>query len=116
MIVPVQEVSMKRKAFSIPVGSICCCNTSLQKALSLKATSLIYFVIIASVLVLSRFHYNANVCTFGYTYVWWNWTRWEREIDWMVLNGVNLPLAFTGQEAITQRVSKFAIAYCAAQS
>ena len=107
---------MKRKVSSILVGKICCCNTSLQKTFSLIVTSLIYFVVIAIVLVLSRFHYNANVCTFGYTYVWWNWTRWEREIDWMVLNGVNLPLAFTGQEAITQRVSKFAIAYCAAQS
>ena len=30
--------------------------------------------------------------------------RWEREIDWMALNGINLPLAFTGQEAIWQRV------------
>ena len=32
--------------------------------------------------------------------------RWEREIDWMALNGINLPLAFTGQEAIWQRVYK----------
>jgi hypothetical protein len=27
----------------------------------------------------------------------WNWERWSREIDWMAMNGVNLPLAFTGQ-------------------
>ena len=26
----------------------------------------------------------------------WDWERWEREIDWMALNGINLPLAFTG--------------------
>jgi alpha-N-acetylglucosaminidase len=26
----------------------------------------------------------------------WDWERWEREIDWMALQGINLPLAFTG--------------------
>jgi len=36
--------------------------------------------------------------------VWWDWPRWEREIDWMALNGINLALAFTGQEAIWRRV------------
>ena len=51
-----------------------------------------------------RFRYYQNVCTFSYSSVWWNWTRWQREIDWMALNGFNLPLAFTGQEAIWQRV------------
>ena len=51
-----------------------------------------------------RFRYYQNVCTFSYSSVWWNWTRWQREIDWMALNGINLPLAFTGQEAIWQRV------------
>ena len=51
-----------------------------------------------------RFRYYQNVCTFSYSSVWWNWNRWQREIDWMALNGINLPLAFTGQEAIWQRV------------
>ncbi|XP_067929488.1 alpha-N-acetylglucosaminidase-like [Watersipora subatra] len=53
-----------------------------------------------------RFSYYSNVCTFGYTYVWWNWTRWQREIDWMAVNGINFPLAFVGQETILQRVFK----------
>jgi len=44
------------------------------------------------------------VCTVSYSFVWWNWTRWEREIDWMAMNGINLPLAFNGQEAIWQKV------------
>lgn len=44
------------------------------------------------------------MCTVSYSFVWWNWTRWEREIDWMAMNGINLPLAFTGQEAIWQKV------------
>ena len=41
-----------------------------------------------------------NYCTFGYTMPWWKWEQWERFIDWMALNGVNMPLAITGQEAV----------------
>ncbi|KAH1174125.1 hypothetical protein KIL84_002269 [Mauremys mutica] len=52
----------------------------------------------------NRFRYYQNVCTQSYSYVWWDWPRWEREIDWMALNGINLALAFTGQEAVWQRV------------
>ena len=32
------------------------------------------------------------------------WPQWEKHIDWMALNGVNLPLAFVAQEAIWERV------------
>jgi len=45
-----------------------------------------------------------NVCTFGYTYAFWQWRQWEQHIDWMALNGINLPLAFVAQESIWQRV------------
>ena len=45
-----------------------------------------------------------NYCTFGYTMPWWNWRDWEHFIDWMALNGVNLPLAITGQESIWRKV------------
>ena len=51
-----------------------------------------------------KFRYYQNVCTSSYSFAWWNWSRWEREIDWMAINGINLPLAFTGQEAIWQKV------------
>ncbi|PSN53363.1 Alpha-N-acetylglucosaminidase [Blattella germanica] len=53
---------------------------------------------------IDRFRYYQNVCTTSYSFTWWNWERWEREIDWMALNGINLALAFTGQEAIWKRV------------
>jgi len=43
-----------------------------------------------------------NYCTFSYTAAWWDWPRWEREIDWMALHGINMPLAITGQEAVWQ--------------
>ena len=45
-----------------------------------------------------------NYCTFGYTMPWWNWEEWEHFIDWMALNGINLPLAITGQESIWYQV------------
>lgn len=45
-----------------------------------------------------------NYCTFGYTMPWWQWRDWERLIDWMALNGVNMPLAITGQESVWLRV------------
>ena len=45
-----------------------------------------------------------NYCTYGYTMPWWTWADWERLIDWMALNGINLPLANTGAEEIAYRV------------
>ncbi|XP_020300841.1 alpha-N-acetylglucosaminidase [Pseudomyrmex gracilis] len=51
-----------------------------------------------------RFRYYQNVCTAGYSSAWWQWQEWERNIDWMALNGINLALAFTGQEAIWQKL------------
>ncbi|XP_059236883.1 alpha-N-acetylglucosaminidase [Mustela nigripes] len=52
----------------------------------------------------NRYRYYQNVCTHSYSFVWWDWARWERELDWMALNGINLALAWSGQEAIWQRV------------
>lgn len=45
-----------------------------------------------------------NYCTFGYTMLWWQWSDWERLIDWMALNGITMPLAITGQEYVWQQV------------
>lgn len=44
------------------------------------------------------------MCTAGYSSAWWQWHQWEKSIDWMALNGINLALAFTAQEAIWQRL------------
>uniref|UniRef100_A0A1B6CZE1 Alpha-N-acetylglucosaminidase n=3 Tax=Clastoptera arizonana TaxID=38151 RepID=A0A1B6CZE1_9HEMI len=57
-----------------------------------------------SIVANDRFRYYQNVCTSSYSFVWWNWERWERELDWMALNGFNLALAFVGQEEIWRRV------------
>lgn len=42
--------------------------------------------------------YYLNFCTFSYSMPWWDWQRWEKEIDWMALHGINMPLAITGHE------------------
>ena len=44
------------------------------------------------------YRYYYNTCTHSYSAVWWDWARWEEEIDWMALHGINLPLSFTGAE------------------
>ncbi|NXU20869.1 ANAG acetylglucosaminidase, partial [Pardalotus punctatus] len=51
-----------------------------------------------------RYRYYQNVCAQSYSFAWWDWARWEREIDWMALSGINLAPAFAGQEAVWQRV------------
>jgi len=45
-----------------------------------------------------NYRYYLNYCTFNYSMSWWDWPRWEKEIDWMALHGINMPLAITGEE------------------
>jgi alpha-N-acetylglucosaminidase len=49
-----------------------------------------------------RYRYCFNFCAFSYTVAWWDWEQWQRMIDWMALQGINMPLAVTGQEAVWQ--------------
>ena len=44
-----------------------------------------------------NYRYFFNVCTFSYTMAWWDWKQWERQIDWMAMNGVNLMLLSAGE-------------------
>ncbi|HTI11450.1 MAG TPA: alpha-N-acetylglucosaminidase [Puia sp.] len=46
------------------------------------------------------YRYYLNYCTFNYSLSWWDWPRWEKEIDWMALHGINMPLAITGEESV----------------
>lgn len=41
-----------------------------------------------------------NSRAFSYSACWWDWARWEREIDYMAMNGINMPLSFVGSEAV----------------
>lgn len=51
-----------------------------------------------------EYRYYLNYCTFNYSMSWWDWDRWEKEIDWMALHGINMPLAITGEEYIWDKV------------
>lgn len=51
-----------------------------------------------------KYRYYLNYVTFNYTAAWWDWDRWEKELDWMALHGINMPLAVMGQDAVWQRV------------
>lgn len=46
--------------------------------------------------------YYLNFCTFSYSTAYWDWHEWEREIDWMALHGVTMPLNLVGHEAVLQ--------------
>ena len=48
--------------------------------------------------------YDFNYCTFSYTMAFWDWERWQQEIDWMALHGVNMPLAIVGEECVWRNV------------
>lgn len=58
----------------------------------------------SSAKVARRFFFN--YCTYGYTVPFFSWKEWERLIDWMALNGINMPLAITGQETVWYNVWK----------
>lgn len=47
-----------------------------------------------------------NVVTSGYTTPYWNWDRWECELDWLALHGYNMAMAPMATEAIASRVWK----------
>lgn len=46
-----------------------------------------------------KMRYDFNYCTFSYSMAFWDWERWEKEIDWMALHGINMPLAIVGMES-----------------
>lgn len=51
----------------------------------------------------SRFIYYQNVCTWSYSFAWWQWSDWQRHIDWMAMQGITLTLA-PNQESVWNRV------------
>ncbi|MDO4216196.1 MAG: alpha-N-acetylglucosaminidase, partial [Bacteroidales bacterium] len=48
--------------------------------------------------------YDFNYCTFSYSMPFWGWERWQEEIDWMALHGINMPLAAVGYECVWKNV------------
>lgn len=54
--------------------------------------------VIVSTLQKHRVYFN--YCTLNYTASWWNWDRWQRETDFMAMNGINMPLGVIGLEGV----------------
>ncbi len=44
--------------------------------------------------------YDLNYCTFSYSSAYWDWTRWQQEIDWMALHGINVCLQMVGTDVV----------------
>ncbi|MGN1140402.1 MAG: alpha-N-acetylglucosaminidase [Oliverpabstia sp.] len=54
----------------------------------------------------SKIRYAYNYCTLSYSMPFWDRQRWQRELDWLALSGVNLVLDFTGVEEVWYRFLK----------
>ncbi|MBE6254523.1 MAG: alpha-N-acetylglucosaminidase [Prevotella sp.] len=55
--------------------------------------------------------YYLNFCTYSYSMAFWDWERWQQELDWMALHGINMPLAITGMECVWKEVLMKAYGY-----
>ena len=51
----------------------------------------------------AKYRYYLNTCTFGYSMTSWTWKRWQQEIDWMALHGINMPLQLVGMEEVWRK-------------
>ncbi|MCR5150618.1 MAG: alpha-N-acetylglucosaminidase [Clostridiales bacterium] len=38
--------------------------------------------------------------TYSYSTAFWQWKEWEKEIDFLAMNGINMPLCLVGSEAV----------------
>ncbi len=55
--------------------------------------------------------YYLNFCTHSYSMAFWGWERWQQEIDWMALHGINMPLAIVGMESVWRDVLQTGYGY-----
>ena len=51
----------------------------------------------------TTYRYDFNTCTFSYSMAFWTWDRWQKEIDWMALHGINAPLNLVGLDVVTRK-------------
>ena len=51
-----------------------------------------------------KYRVYMNYCTVSYSAAWWDWERWQREIDFMAMNSINMPLSVVGIEAVWYNV------------
>lgn len=71
-----------------------CANTEIQ------LDRLVMFDGEFSKTIEQKYRVYMNYCTLDYSMCWWDFPRWEKEIDFMAMNGINMPLAVVGTEAV----------------
>lgn len=47
-----------------------------------------------------KYRVYMNYCTLSYTAPWWDWERWQKELDFMAMNSINMPLSVIGLDAV----------------
>lgn len=62
------------------------------------------------------YRYYLNYCTFSYSMSTWTWERWQQEIDWMALHGINMPLQIVGLDVVWKRLLTEHLGYSAADA
>ena len=50
------------------------------------------------------YRYYLNYCTFSYSMAFWTEDRWLKEVDWMALHGINMPLMLVGADVVWRNV------------
>ena len=62
------------------------------------------------------YRYYLNYCTFSCSMSTYTWDRWQKEIDWMALHGINMPLQIVGLDAVWRRMLTSDYGYTPAQA
>lgn len=62
------------------------------------------------------YRYYLNYCTFSYSMSTWTWERWQQEIDWMALHGINMPLQIIGLDVVWYNLLTKDLGYSATEA
>lgn len=62
------------------------------------------------------YRYYLNYCTFSYSMSVWTWERWQKEIDWMALHGINMPLQIIGLDVVWKNLLTEDLGYTSAEA
>ena len=52
----------------------------------------------------AEWRYFLNYCTYSYSCAFWTEDRWMKEVDWMALHGINMPLMALGTDVVWRNV------------
>ncbi|MGH3703365.1 MAG: alpha-N-acetylglucosaminidase TIM-barrel domain-containing protein [Agromyces sp.] len=61
--------------------------------------------------------YHLNMVTHAYSTPFWDWDRWERELDWMALHGITHPFVLTAYDVVLEEtLTRSGVSRAAARS